>query len=99
MMSIFKKGKQAYEIQRLRSEVAALELTGDRAELQSLLDQCGLDFERMRERALKAEASLAKADEALLAVVNGHGRDFGLTPQVRGLCYHALYVGREKPQL
>lgn len=40
------------------AEVAELELTGDRAELRSLLDQCGLDFERMRERALKAEVEI-----------------------------------------
>lgn len=48
-------------IKDLESQVAELELTGDRVELQSLLDSCGLDFERMRERALTAERQLAYA--------------------------------------
>jgi len=48
------------QIERLRGQVAALELTGDRAELQSLLDQCGLDFERMRTERNEARAEIER---------------------------------------
>jgi hypothetical protein len=42
-------------IVELEAEVAALQLTGTRAELQSMLDALGQDFERMRDRAKAAE--------------------------------------------
>jgi hypothetical protein len=47
----------ADEIERLRGRVAELELTGDRKELQAMLDQLGEDFERMRDRAIHAEGN------------------------------------------
>jgi uncharacterized protein YicC (UPF0701 family) len=75
------------EIDHLRQRIAELEselqLTDDRKELRRLLDVCGLDFERMRERANAAEARLAQTrvtieiamDALQAALAEGSGLD------------------------
>lgn len=72
----------AAEIERLRGQVAELELTGTQKELQAMLHQLGLDFESMRHRAIKAEAEI----ERLRALTCPLGLDNSRTLCSAGSC-------------